>query len=562
MKQKIFILAPFFFVVCLSFFAIKPLFIDGFFPMHDDTQVARVYGMGKALADGVFPVRWISDLGYGYGYPIFNYYAPLAYYVGGLATFFTDALIATKIMFVTGILLAGITMYLFAQSFWGRIGGVVCAILFLYAPYHAVQIYVRGDVSEFFAYAFVPLVFYAIWQTYLTQKNIFFVLGIIGYAGLILSHNLTAMMVTPFLLMYVLVIFIMEKKKIKLFLPSLVILGGMGLSAWYWMPALLEIPYTNVLSQIGGGADFRDHYVCLGQLWDSQWGFGGSIKGCIDGMAYRIGKIPLILSSIAAVIGLFIYRREKSKFGVFVFSIISLIICILLTLTISRSVWETIPLMSFFQYPWRFLILISFFSSFLVGVLFWYLSKVFNMAVLSAAIVAIGFILFFQIKLFVPQTILARNAEFYTNIRALRWATSKISDEYLPKHFSKPKNESEIVLEKIDSKTLNGQIIEQDEKTQELRYRINTNTPSQIHVNIAYFPAWKAFLNGKEARYKATRNGISILLPQGKNDLIFKFQQTPLEKIANMISLTSIGAVVLGIILRRKLIYAYEKKHR
>ena len=34
------------------------------FPIHDDTQVARVYEMGKALSDSMFPVRWVEDLGF------------------------------------------------------------------------------------------------------------------------------------------------------------------------------------------------------------------------------------------------------------------------------------------------------------------------------------------------------------------------------------------------------------------------------------------------------------------------------------------------------------------
>ena len=70
-------------VVILSFFMIKPLWVNGYFPMHDDTQVARVVEMGRALRAGQFPVRWVSDLGYGYGYPIYNFYGPLPYYAGG-----------------------------------------------------------------------------------------------------------------------------------------------------------------------------------------------------------------------------------------------------------------------------------------------------------------------------------------------------------------------------------------------------------------------------------------------------------------------------------------------
>src|SRR5258708_39914671 len=105
-------------VLVLSCFIIRPLLTSGYFPMHDDTQVARVVVMGRALRQGQFPVRWVSDLGYGYGYPIFNFYGPLPYYIGGYFYMLgTSALPATKIMFITGVLLAGIIMY-FASRRW------------------------------------------------------------------------------------------------------------------------------------------------------------------------------------------------------------------------------------------------------------------------------------------------------------------------------------------------------------------------------------------------------------------------------------------------------------
>src|SRR5438034_4789314 len=98
------------FIIILSFFTIIPLFHSGFFPVHDNAQVSRVYEMTRAIADGMFPVRWSNDFGYGYGYPVFNFYAPLAYYIGSTIMFLTasDPLIATKIMMGLGIIFAGI----------------------------------------------------------------------------------------------------------------------------------------------------------------------------------------------------------------------------------------------------------------------------------------------------------------------------------------------------------------------------------------------------------------------------------------------------------------------
>ena len=69
-------------LIILSCQSVSHLLIPGFFPIHDNTQVERVFEMSKSLSSGMFPVRWVSDLGYAYGCPIFKFYAPLSYSVG------------------------------------------------------------------------------------------------------------------------------------------------------------------------------------------------------------------------------------------------------------------------------------------------------------------------------------------------------------------------------------------------------------------------------------------------------------------------------------------------
>lgn len=430
-----------FIILILSFWAIKPLFISGFFPMHDNTQVARVFEMGKMLASGVFPVRWVPDLGYGYGYPLFNFYAPLAYYIGGAFIILGfNALLATKIMMALGVLLSGIFMYFLARKFFGELGGVVSGLFYVYAPYHAIDIYVRGDVAEFWAYALVPLVFLGFYK-----NNI--LIGSIGFAGIILSHNLTAMMVAPFLIIIALLNCYIAYKKNKLFIihnSLFIILLGLALSAFYWVPALLEMRDTNVLSQIGGGADFRDHFVCGTQLWDSVWGFGGSVQGCIDGISFKIGKLHILASLAAIVLAIFVSKIRKSKQGfIIILSFLGFLISTFFTLEISKPIWQTFSVMDFFQYPWRFLLLASFFSSLLSGSLV-FLSSQLKIKPYLVALPLVFLLLFFNIKLFSPQTILSRTSEDYTNDRAIKWVASKTSDEFLPLNFKKPRSEYEI----------------------------------------------------------------------------------------------------------------------
>jgi hypothetical protein len=42
----------------------------------------RLHQLETALRDGHFPVRWMPDANYGYGYPFYNFYAPLSIRTG------------------------------------------------------------------------------------------------------------------------------------------------------------------------------------------------------------------------------------------------------------------------------------------------------------------------------------------------------------------------------------------------------------------------------------------------------------------------------------------------
>src|SRR3990167_4146974 len=122
--------------------------MPGYFSHHDSLQVMRIFEMRKCFADLQIPCRWVSDMGYGNGYPIFNFYGPLPYYVGAIFMFLgISALSATKLMILIGVASAGVSMFFLAKEFWGKIGGLLSATLYLYAPYHALDTYVRGDVG-------------------------------------------------------------------------------------------------------------------------------------------------------------------------------------------------------------------------------------------------------------------------------------------------------------------------------------------------------------------------------------------------------------------------------
>lgn len=559
-------------VLLLSIFTIQPLFSPGFFKVHDDTQVARVYEMKTALADGMFPVRWVPDLGYNYGYPIFNFYGPFAYYVGGFFNLLGfDSLIATKMMLGLGMLLAGVSMYLLAKEFWGKIGGIVSALLYTYAPYHALNMYVRGAIGELWAYGILPLAFFALYKIFKSlevsnasitskskiksQKSLWMWVSIsaISYACIVVSHNLTAMMVTPFLFGFALILYFISRfqtNTIRAYFILVSFLIGIFLAAFYWLPVLFEMKYTNVLSVVGGGSDYKDHYVCIGQLWDSPWAFGGSAPGCIaDGQSFKIGKLQIGLAFLA-LIPLIFYRKKQNIFYAILLSLFGAVVSVFLMLDASKFVWDAIPHMAFFQFPWRFLVLATFCLSFAGGAIFVLLHKKPVIQTLAGAVVVTAIILY-NTKLFVPDKIYTITSEGYTNKSQLIWETSKISDEYMPKGFHKPRSFNEVPKRKI-SEQENIQFLSYSEKTQAIRADVDAKEQTELLVNIAYFPGWHVYIDNKQQEFKYFKKGLLVTIPKGKHSLAITFTQTPIEMLSNALSLTGVFILLAGIILSRK----------
>lgn len=547
----------------LSIFAIPPFFHSGFFTMHDDTQVARVYEMGKALKDGQFPVRIVQDLGYGFGYPIFNFYSPLPYYVGGaLALIGIDALIATKITFVLAIVLSGVSMYIFIKSFFGELAAFVASVFYVYFPYHAVNIYVRGDLDELFAYALLPLALLGLFKIYINiSREDFFsgnlrwmILFSLSLALIIISHNLTFFMISLFLILFILISFIFSKYRFRiLYIYSVCLFLAFALSAFYALPAVFEIGYTNVKSQIGGGAHFADHFVCLPQLWDSPWGFGGSTKGCIDGISFRLGKIHVLLTVASFLFLGYISLKRKARMYLLIIytSFVFLAFSIFMLLPISEFLWKTIPFSAFLQYPWRFLNFVGLFMSMVIGAAVFYGKSTYKNGKVFSFVIFLGVVsmVIFQMKLFKPQLFLARNSTFYTNISYLRWEMSKISDEYMPEYFAKPKTKEKVASEPLQIIYGNGEIKNVYAKTGYIRADIISGKDTFFRLNIAYFPAWRLRLDNKPLNFTLLSSALYFNPPPGRHHLEAKFITTQVELFSNIVSL--LGGVLFVMLLLR-----------
>lgn len=542
-----------FIIICFFIMTqIRILITPGFFPMHDDTQVGRVVAMGKALRNGQFPVRWVSDLGYGYGYPLYNFYGPLPYYVGGL--FFAlgfSGLYATKIMIGIGILSAAFIMYWCSSRIFGKMGGLISGVFYVYMPYHSVQLYVRGAIGEYWASIFLPLIFLGIYESLKNNTRSSRLLIGVGLAGTILSHTLLGYVSLIIMLVYLLGVFgfSIYKSYKKTHNSTEIFWGiiiGLGISSFFWMPALFEMHFTSVSGQVSSTADFRDHFVCVSQLWYSQWGFGGSQLGCQDGLSFALGKVFILLSVLGGIV---VYSKETlSKYKPLLVMVGGLwIISLLLMTSISQPLWELIPRFEYLQYPWRFLTLMMIPMAFISGGI---LMVVENKPIKILLLVTALTIIYWKgNELAQPQFVYDRNVSEFETKEELRFRVSKISDEYLPPDFIKPTREEDIAYTTIIDNPVftKKQLIEKETFK---KYEFMAKSEVQITLQMAHFPGWVYIVNGQKQPIVLSDGKPVITIPKDFSTLEIIFTNTPIRILGNLISFVFV--VVL--------IYVYGKK--
>jgi hypothetical protein len=289
-------------IILLSLVVSLPAFHENLFRTHEKESLPiRIFEMSNAVADGHLPVRWLPNLVGLYGYPFFNFYAPLSYYV---AVFFHllgfGILFSLKLTIFLGFLSSGIGMYYFARDMFGSKPALISAISYIFVPYHLVDIYVRGDLAEFFCFGFLPLIFLFMHRLAVTKKHKYIVLTSLCYGLLVLTHNITAMLFSFICVGYICYLSVTNGKKIEVFSKlALSLLLGLGLSVFFWLPALLEKKFTNLELITTGYLDIKNHFIYLWQFLDPSFGYGASKIGPEDGMSFQLGLPQILLFGVS-----------------------------------------------------------------------------------------------------------------------------------------------------------------------------------------------------------------------------------------------------------------------
>ncbi len=557
---------PIWFFCFITVLAVSlPLFHNTFFRAHDYVHAARIIEIVRSLKDGDFPVRWSSNFGYGFGMPLFEFYAPLPYYTGAILYLLgMNVVTAIKTLFVLCSFLTFLGMYRLGSRLFGRAGGILSAVALTMAPYRAVNLYVRGALSEAWGIMALPWILLGIVQIIKKEQNGWMNL-LAGLCILFLSHNITTLIFIPISVLFAISYWFIDytkkmktgwfdlNKMVSLILIGLTYLFGIGLAAFYLFPALTENSFTKVGQIFQGYFSYNNHFLYFRQFFVPNWGYGGSVWGPDDGLSFFLGYGQLFgLAMLLIWLGKELSNRLKAaalkKKGVELLSkrkevvflpLVSVVlmgVAIFMTLLKSKFIWDALPFMVTVQFPWRWLSVVILFLALLVGMGTLYIHQRF-LRYLYVFFLSF-FIILTNYSYFRPVGYLQNNDEFYyTDAMMIRTNMSSILPDYIPKQM--PENLEPVPVGQILFRSPDDAKVEVIiNKVQEKTVHVIATKNTALDFAIADYPGWSTFVDDQETPKFIGKTGtISVEIPEGEHLVTARFLDTPIRQISDRISL-------------------------
>ena len=289
------------------------------------------------------------------------------------------------------------------------------------------------------------------------------------------------------------------------------------------------------------------------QLFNSDWGFGGSIEGLFDGISFELGDIHLML--MAVVLFVWLLDKKERKVSILGFLFAGLTMSIFLTNIRSSFLWKNIPLMDFVQFPWRFLFFAGMFISLIIG----YLGKRLKNAKQNEAVAVILIVLLMIVNnkvLFTEERSLVSGDELLAeSTELIQTGISRTLPEYINPFYKDIvlKNTNVVIEPPISRYDYLGvqkkEMVILEDKVQEFVIRVYPEGPGQLIINIFSFPGWTFYVDGDKTETLVGKNKPVYVLQLSDSlgeEVVVRgvLENTMIRKVGNVLSLIGIGIVI------------------
>jgi hypothetical protein len=565
-------------VFVIALIAIWPFISRASLPEGNDAElhIFRLAELSYLLRGGELYPRWAPNFYHGYGYPIFNYYAPLTYYLGFLFEILPrlDPVAGVKAVFILGILFAAFGMYGFVRDNWGRRAGYVAAAVFIYAPYvQYIDPHARGVMPESFSFGVFALALWALDRLWHGGGRRAWLASVFLVAAVILSHNLMGLLFFGLLSAWALWRVLLtgegsDRRRTAVHLGGALLLG-LGMAAIFWLPVFLERELVNLSTLIGeqDNYDFHTHFLSIKEMLSPSlrldWGASE------PAFRFNLGLAQWLLGGLGLLLLLLRKVSQPRHLSFFALALAGLIF---LMLPVSTFVWEALPFLPFFQFPWRLLGAASAMLAVLGGAgaggLLEMVEERWGKAGspwrsadswLAAGLVALPML--GGLPLSQPAPWPDFNEVNHLRMSLIentgRWLGTTSTADYVPVTVeSLPERKGSVVAnfglglppDRINHAMLPEGSTVETETIRPLftRYTINTPRDTRFRLFLFDFPGWQVFIDGERAETELGKPEGFIVIPlsAGEHVVDVRFGSTPARTAAAILSIFSLLAAL------------------
>jgi len=339
--------------LCIGLGAAWPYFQSPGLPAKTDAElhIYRTAELGYSLEAGNPYPRWAPDFFHGYGYPIFNYYAPLTYHLGHWLTMGHPERAAegARMVFILALVVGALGAYELGKLFGGCGGGLAGSLVFSCAPYILlINPHLRGDLAESLALGFVPWALWA-WELVWRRGGAPRILAaVVATSAVFLSHNLTGLTILALIAGLSLWRWLLLADGARMSQAVMTAVIFVLLTSFFWLPFLGERQYVQLDVAGDGHYDFRNHFVLPQDLFSLVLPLDG--RASAPDVRMTTGLVPVLLALAGTL-----YAIVQRRFREIGFYALSSGLLLWLILPGGRPLWDLVPGLSYYQFPWRFL---------------------------------------------------------------------------------------------------------------------------------------------------------------------------------------------------------------
>ena len=211
----------------------------------------------------------------------------------------------------------------------------------------------------------------------------------------------------------------------------------------------------------------------------------------------------------------------------------------------SQFVWDAIEPLMYLQFPWRFLMIVIIYISFIAGSLVLIIPEKLQKKVW------IGFallVIFANFSYFRPEKFIQiTDSELLIGQNWDRVIKRSIFD-YLPIYAKAPP--AELAVQRYEILTGDSEIIDFKEGSNWISFKTNTKSHTILRLSQYYFPNWKIFVDGKEVILDYKNNDLGLMtfiLGEGNHEIYGRLYDTQIRSISN--TLTLLGFLIWVVLL-------------